>query len=189
MLPWDWDLDVQLTDETLKSLLSRGYNGSSHHYTWPPKARLSGVWPRRQRVERNYMLDVSPHSADRNRGDAMNVIDARWIDTRNGLFVDITVIAETHPDQQPGVWACKNYHRYHSSQIWPLQKDSFEGVTAFVPQKPAEALLDEYGPESLLVTEWEDHRWDSHAKRWKRMQEPIQPDPGEGPSMEAWRWL
>lgn len=115
----------------------------------------------------------------------MNVIDARWIDTRTGLFIDITVLAETHPDKQPGVWACKNYHRYHHSQIWPLGNDTFEGVPALIPRKPDVILRDEYGSDSLLVEEWEGHRWDPQTHKWKLIQNSTEPGTGGRPSMKA----
>jgi len=66
-------------------------------------------------VEREYLLDVNPWIWQRVRGDGMNVIDARWVDVRNGLYIDITGIAETQPDSMPNILNCKNYHRYHVS--------------------------------------------------------------------------
>lgn len=63
-------------------------------------------------TSRLYLLDVNPNSAERIRGDGMNVIDARWIDVRNGLYIDITGISETSPVEEPGFFYCKNLHRY-----------------------------------------------------------------------------
>lgn len=79
------------------------YNMSRHHYTSDDGS-----------VERKYLLDVNPWIWERVRGDGNNVIDARWIDVRNGLYVDITGIAETKP-AQPSILNCKNYHFYRVS--------------------------------------------------------------------------
>jgi len=64
-------------------------------------------------VSREYLLDINPYHTERERGDAQNMIDARFIDKTNGLFIDITGLAETHPDTRPNIIVCKNYHRYH----------------------------------------------------------------------------
>jgi hypothetical protein len=88
------------------------------------------------------------------RGDGANIIDARWIDTRNGLFIDITGLAETHPDTKPGIWSCKNYHRYHTSELYPLRETIFEGVPAKVPYNYDKILVDEYKEKALVDTEY-----------------------------------
>ena len=87
----------------------------------------------------------------------MNIIDARWIDLRNGLFIDITGLSETHPDTNPGIWSCKNYHRYHTSDLYPMRETVFEGVVAKVPYSYDKILIDEYQEKALVVTEYEGH--------------------------------
>lgn len=84
----------------------------------------------------------------------MNVIDARWIDMRNGLFIDITGLSEIHPDTHPGIWSCKNYHLYHTSELYPMRETMFEGVMAKVPYEYDKILTDEYGVRALLTTEF-----------------------------------
>lgn len=77
-MPWDLDMDVQMTMESL-FVLARNYNqtvvvdvaGSAHLY----------------------FVDVSPHIFDRTHGNGNNVIDARFIDTYSGMYVDITGLA------------------------------------------------------------------------------------------------
>ncbi len=85
--------------------MMKHHNRSSHKYVSEDKT-----------VKRTYLLDVNPWAWERERGDGQNIIDARWIDTRNGLYIDITGLSETHPDVQPGVWVCKNYHRYEYTE-------------------------------------------------------------------------
>ncbi|CCX32572.1 LicD family-domain-containing protein [Pyronema domesticum] len=155
MLPWDWDLDVQMHADTLTDLGKR-FNLTSHKYT-----SADGT------VEREYMLDVNPWIWERVRGDGQNIIDARWIDIRNGLFIDITGIAETDANH-PGVLNCKNYHRYKTEDIWPLRDTIFEGVPAKIPYNFDPILVKEYGTKALVVTEYEGHRWNVASKAWER---------------------
>lgn len=96
----------------------------------------------------------------------MNVIDARWVDVTNGLFVDITGISETFPATQPGVWSCKNYHRYRTRDIYPLRETVFEGVPALVPYSFDKVLTDEYSKRALTKTLHEGHRWIPESKEW-----------------------
>ncbi|KAF8246685.1 hypothetical protein K440DRAFT_630874 [Wilcoxina mikolae CBS 423.85] len=117
-------------------------------------------------IEREYLLDVNPWIWQRVRGDGQNVIDARWVDVRNGLFIDITGIAETDP-KNPGVLNCKNYHRYRPEDIWPLRDTIFEGVPAKIPYNFDPILVKEYGTKALVVTEYEGHRWNVQKKIWE----------------------
>ncbi|PBP23944.1 hypothetical protein BUE80_DR005048 [Diplocarpon rosae] len=87
--------------------------------------------------------------------DTQNVIDARWIDVRNGLFIDITGLSETNPQAQPGVWSCKNYHRYRTSDLYPLRETEFEGVPALVPYSFDRILKQEYSAKVLTNTRHE----------------------------------
>lgn len=86
-------------------MMGEQYNMTRHQYTSDDG-----------KVQREYLLDVNPWIWERVRGDGNNIIDARWVDVRNGLYIDITGIAETRQDQ-PGVYNCKNYHWYKVSKI------------------------------------------------------------------------
>lgn len=142
-MPWDWDLDTQVSAATL-SWLGENLNMTMHNYT----ARADDG----NEVTREYLLDINPNHVERVRGDGMNVIDARWIDVRNGLFIDITGLAEVNPSTQPGIWSCKNYHRYRTRDIYPLRETEFEGVQALVPYSFDRILTDEYSPRALTKT-------------------------------------
>ena len=137
MLPWDWDVDTQVSGATL-DYLGKNLNRTIHHYVSENK-----------KVKRDYFLDVNPWIWERERGDGMNIIDARWIDVRNGLYIDITGLSETRPTQQPGVWSCKNSHRYHTRDLYPLRETMFEGVPALVPYAFDKVLTDEYSQNAL----------------------------------------
>ncbi len=111
--------------------------------------------------QRTYLLDVNPAIDERDRGNGNNVIDARFIDTTTGLYIDITGLSETHPEDQPGIWSCKNYHRYHTTDLYPMRETVFEGVTAKVPYAYARLLTQEYTEKALVVTEYEGYVYTS----------------------------
>ena len=106
-------------------------------------------------VTREYLLDVNPWSWERDRGDGMNIIDARWIDVRNGLYIDITGLSETEPDVAPGIWTCKNYHHYRTKDLYPMRESVYEGVVAKIPYAYDKILMEEYNEKALVLTEYE----------------------------------
>lgn len=141
-MPWDWDLDTQVSAATLQ-WLGDNLNMTQHNYTSTSPGET---------VNRQYLLDINPHHVERMRGDGMNVIDARWIDMSNGLFIDITGLAETNPRGQPGIWSCKNFHRYRTRDLYPLRETEFEGVRALVPYSFDRILVEEYSARALTKT-------------------------------------
>ncbi len=141
-MPWDYDLDVQVSSATL-FYLGSNLNRTVHEYRYVDEE--TG-----QEATRTYMLDVNPHHAERTRMSGQNIIDARWIDTSNGMFIDITGLAEREPEANPGIWSCKNYHRYRTRDLYPMRETEFEGVPATIPFSFERALTDEYGSKSLV---------------------------------------
>jgi hypothetical protein len=132
-------VDTQVPDSILR-YIGTHFNNSIHHYISDDKT-----------IEREYLLDVNPWAlTERERGDGSNIIDARWIDLRNGLYIDITGLSETHPDTEPGIWSCKNFHRYNVSDLYPLRNSLYEGVPAQIPYAYDKMLRDEYGAGSLV---------------------------------------
>lgn len=163
-LPWDWDMDTQVPEATLK-YLGEHYNQTRHVYTFPDGT-----------THREYLLDVNPWIWERERGDGMNIIDARWIDVSNGLFIDITGLTETHPTTAPGTWVCKNYHRYKTSDLYPMRETIFEGVVAKVPYSYDKILIQEYKEKALVTTEFEGHVWDLQQRLWIKTPEQAEKD-------------
>ena len=143
-MPWDWDLDVQVSAPTL-GWLAKNLNMTMHNYT------SSGL-DAGEDVHREYLLDVNPNFVDRTRGRGMNVIDARWIDVRNGLYIDVTGLSEINPTARPGIWSCKNYHGYRTRDLYPLRETIFEGVPALVPYNFDKILTEEYSARALTKT-------------------------------------
>ncbi|UNI24614.1 mannosyltransferase [Purpureocillium takamizusanense] len=157
IMPWDYDLDVQVSNATLQ-WMGDHLNRTEHSFN---SSSSPGSVSK-------YVLDVNPHHSDIDQGDGMNIIDARWIDMQNGMFVDITGVREREVDR-PGFWSCKNFHHYASQDLWPLRRTEFEGVRALVPYSFEQILVDEYGAKSLVTEEHESHRWDRDIKQWVRM--------------------
>ena len=145
MLPWDWDIDTQVSGSTL-AYLGQHFNQTIYNYT------LEDTEPSETR---KYLLDVNPAIGERERGNGLNIIDARWIDMKNGLYIDITGLSETQPNIQPGVWSCKNYHRYHTTDLYPMRESMYEGVVAKVPYSYDRILTKEYNEKALVLTEYQ----------------------------------
>jgi hypothetical protein len=103
ILPWDSDIDVQVSIETL-SFLASYYNMSIFHYHLPhiPEGR-------------DYLFEINPGFATEGPFDDLNRIDARWIDMETGLFIDVTTV---HPNETAralgveGALKCKDGHSY-----------------------------------------------------------------------------
>lgn len=151
MLPWDWDIDFQISGPSL-TYLAAHFNGSTYSYNsleTDPKLQPP--------IERQYLLDINPAITDRERGNGNNVIDARWIDIRNGLYIDVTAVVETEPAEMPGVWSCKDYHRYRTRDLYPMRLSVLEGSVAKVPYAYDRILAEEYQEKALVVTEYEGY--------------------------------
>jgi hypothetical protein len=145
LLPWDWDVDTQVRDTTLVRLANE-FNQTMSHYVSADK-----------KYEREYMLDINPWAYFRDNGPGHNIIDARWIDTTNGLYIDITALSVFDPRSKPDQWECKNHHKYKTEDLFPLRESSFEGVVSMVPYKYQEMLLEEYSLKSLTRTNYEKY--------------------------------
>ena len=89
-MPWDSDIDVQMSASTVHFLASY-YNMTVHTY-----------------MQREYMLEINPKYTNSSFKDKLNVIDGRWIDIQNGLFIDITAIRPK--DGSEGIVASKDKH-------------------------------------------------------------------------------
>jgi hypothetical protein len=101
------------------------------------------------------LLDVNPWAYFRDQGPGHNIIDARWIDTSNGLYIDITALSLLHPEDLPDTLECKNWHQYRSGEIYPLRESLFDGVPVMIPYKYQEILLDEYSFGALAKTKYQ----------------------------------
>ena len=165
LLPWDWDIDTQVSIATLE-YLAENHNNTIYTYTSDKDIEINPVTQKKGPLSRQYHLDINPaiHIRHRNKGD--NIIDARWIDKQNGLYIDITGLAETDPKEAPGIWSCKNYHRYKTRDLWPMRRSIYEGFVAKVPYAYERILGEEYGEKALVIDEYQGHRWSKVDHVW-----------------------
>lgn len=73
---------------------------------------------------RDYMLEINPDYGVMNEWNHLNGIDARWIDMKTGIFIDITVVRPNETaaaEGRPGELFCKDKHHYNVRDI------TFEG--------------------------------------------------------------
>jgi hypothetical protein len=103
-MPWDLDADVQVSEADMY-FLAAYYNMTTYYYRY--KNIPNG---------RTFLLEINPHFEHRGQDDMQNYIDARWIDTESGLFIDITAARYylNHP-QGEGVLYDKHKHEYRVS--------------------------------------------------------------------------
>ncbi len=102
ILPWDSDVDVQVSERTIH-FLAKYYNMTEYRY------RLPGI------KIGTYLLEINPHYRIRGAEDQLNAIDARWIDTGSGLYIDITTVRANYAARAEGVSGalmCKDRHHY-----------------------------------------------------------------------------
>ena len=100
VLPWDTDIDVQVTESTMH-YLANYYNMTVHHYA-------DSIFSDKH----EFLLEINPNYVNRSRLDRHNLIDARWVDTSTGLFIDITAVARNHTHPIEGTLSCKDGHDY-----------------------------------------------------------------------------
>ena len=104
IMPWDSDIDVQVSETTLH-FMAKYYNMTEHHYDLPG---IPGG--------RTYLMEINPNFVARTQEDRLNVIDARWIDTSSGIFIDITAVRKDYEAREKGdegALMCKDHHRFH----------------------------------------------------------------------------
>lgn len=86
-LPWDLDLDIQITMESLYKL-ARNYNQLLIVDVTDIEGALNvGMG--------QFFLDVGSLIFHRGRDNGENVIDARFIDVRTGIYIDLTALTFT----------------------------------------------------------------------------------------------
>ena len=158
-MPWDSDIDVQVSESTI-SFLAKYYNMTEYHYALPgvPNGRT-------------YLLEINPNYIIRDQADYLNVIDARWIDTENGLFIDISTVRPDTIKRSEGVRGalmCKDKHAYLEQDIFPLRDSVFEGIRVKIPFEYSKLLVEEYGEQSLTNTDFLGYHFDEEKKAWEQ---------------------
>ncbi|CAK7246084.1 MAG: mannosyltransferase [Sporothrix thermara] len=107
---------------------------------------------------RDYLLEVNPNYVIRDQSDVLNVIDARWIDTETGLFIDITA-ARYDPGHMAGegILSCKDGHEYRDTYLFPLLDTTFEDMPVKIPYRYRDMLESEYGASALTTADFHEY--------------------------------
>jgi hypothetical protein len=145
-----------------------------------------GVWEKVVLEGKKYLLEINPHYITSTTSDLNNVIDARWIDTSTGLFIDITTVHAVPPraatssarhkiiipdglkgsNEEPKEMYTKDTRLYSTSLLFPLRRSTFEGMHVSVPYAYETLLLEEYGPRALIETWFNGYEFDRKRKEW-----------------------
>lgn len=186
IMPWDSDVDVQVSERSIE-FLAAYHNMTVHRYALadidPDAASANASQPGKSDQGRNYLLDINPHYRNTSTTDALNVIDARWIDLSTGLFIDITTLRPNRTAAalgRPGILSCKDGHSYNATDVFPLRDSVFEGVPVKVPYAYAELLVEEYGARALTTTLFEHYRFNAQTKEW------VMPEPVTTKALPSW---
>ncbi|ODQ78337.1 hypothetical protein BABINDRAFT_162972 [Babjeviella inositovora NRRL Y-12698] len=128
-MPWDGDVDVQITMESLYKL-AREYNQTLVVDYTSTKGEDSTM--ALNAAVGSYLIDVGPSFFSRLRTNGENTIDARFIDTATGLYVDITALAFTDASQPDGAMTKANRRELNA-----LLDENFSGREATLRNDPA----------------------------------------------------
>ncbi|KAJ1548380.1 hypothetical protein HK405_003432 [Cladochytrium tenue] len=151
-LPWDDDVDLQMTYRGVEELAAR-FNGSL--------------------FEDRFLVDANPNFVYRHK-QPRNVIDARFVDTKTGRFIDITGLASAASPRfvashaSTTLVSCKSVHAYEHTAMFPLREATFEGSPALVPHDVRAVLVSEYGERSLHREEFGQYEYDRGSRTWVR---------------------
>jgi hypothetical protein len=189
IMPWDTDVDFMVNEPGIQELGS-WWNMTVHHFD----ASALGLFDSSPELDsgykladdqglsikklqdevialggKKYLLEINPHYANASTKDKENVIDARWIDTATGLFIDITTL-HIQPDSEEssggqGLYT-KDQHAYTSTQLFPLRTSTFEGVSVKVPFDYEAMLLDEYGRKAITQRWYRGWKFEVESKEW-----------------------
>lgn len=110
VMPWDNDLDVQVSEAALWFLWDNGYHLSQHEFA------IANGTDNTTTNKRRFVLEINPNFKRRHQQDNFNRIDGRWIDIDSGLFIDLTAVREDYnapvADGKPGALMCKDQHTF-----------------------------------------------------------------------------
>lgn len=137
LLPYDEDLDFQMPFSEFSKL--EQLNSTMH--------------------QNRFLLDVNPNAKERGL-QKENVIDARFICTKTGLYIDITLLAQL----EEGVFFCKSPHFYWGSDLFPLKSTMLDGVEVWRPNNVVDILYQEYGARALFKRNLQRYKFD--GDRW-----------------------
>lgn len=147
-LPWDTDVDVQLSIADLDKL-GRHWNNSL--VIENPKHGNGLFW-----------LQTTPFYLQQNDEQ---FIDARYIDVKSGIYIDVSALWLSERDTpekyrnepREEVYNCKHYNWFPSSMLFPLRRTLYEGGQAYTIKNYSRFLLDQYG--SISKTQMNNNQY------------------------------
>lgn len=123
--------------------------------------------------DNRYLIIVNPLAWFR-LPDSNNKIDARIIDSRTGIFLDMTALWSVY--WNPGALQCKTPWKISYQSINPLERTKFNGVPTWVPSRPRDVLELEYGTSALVKPLYRTFMFNNggkqagdHDQGWARM--------------------
>ena len=148
LLPWDDDIDLLIAHDELYALQ-------------PLHSKV---------VAERYLFEINPNHVVRETLNKThsdwaepNRIDARFIDTRNGLYIDITALHVFDGRRL----STKCPHIFEEEQFFPLRGSTLAGIPVFVPADVETVLQQEYGNEVLTRMEFNGYAFDRTDLLWK----------------------
>lgn len=100
------------------------------------------------------MLEINPGYVNGSPDDWLNVIDARWIDTETGIFIDITTARPKSGEK--GVVQIKDQHQYEVSGLGTIAllktgADDGHGIGARLVPFTRQSIRREAGQDTLQL--------------------------------------
>ncbi|KAJ3110364.1 hypothetical protein HK100_003060 [Physocladia obscura] len=147
LLPWDLDLDIQMSTRQLVGLVA--YNQTL--------------------IDSRYLIDVNPTFMVRTcTPSRTNTIDARVVDTKTGYLMDITALTQTVPSMD--TISCKSPHTYHYNQLFPLVETMLDGVKVWRPRAAMAIIAEEYNLFALQRETFRAgnclYKWNNWKQEW-----------------------
>lgn len=165
-LPWDNDIDAQVSIQDLNKI-GRYLNNSL--IIENPKSGNGLFW-----LQTNHVYSQ--------QGSGNNFIDARFIDARSGIYIDISALwntdhkipdyLEVTPNQiknEPEKYFpvhCKHLQFFTLEDLFPLRRTIYEGAQAYIPRKVERILKRFYGDRPFNSFKCFDHNYQSDIGLW-----------------------
>ncbi|CBX91426.1 hypothetical protein LEMA_P069340.1 [Plenodomus lingam JN3] len=219
IMPWDNDVDVMVEERGIQEL-GHWWNMTVHHFSGrdlglldepadaqqeesaeeldkgqliaAEAAKMNRATLIQQVVKegKKYLLEVNPHYTNTSTVDKYNHIDARWIDTSTGLYIDITALHPAPPKRPladpldpddnnsakpPLQFFSKDNHAYTSTDLFPLRPTTFESIAVKIPYDYNSILIEEYGTKALTRTWYramgaDGYGFDGQKKEWVKQE-------------------
>ncbi|KAJ3128580.1 hypothetical protein HK098_004006 [Nowakowskiella sp. JEL0407] len=155
ILPWHESIQVQIPAKTLVHLWKRnGIKFTRNRFG----LRVFNLLGRNR-----YVLDVSPFIHYRHI-QPRNTVDARFIDTHTGLFIDITAYSSVPWIR--GQLETKKSLKATVQQIQPLRRSTFEGSPTWIPASSESILELEFGHLAIFRMFFGKYRFDTDLMKW-----------------------